>query len=408
MGAHGQDTGTNPHRTRSAPPYALLSSGDVGAQNKARIFQALADHGPLSRADLARMAKVPRATIGAIVSSLIASGLLEERTAQRPVATVGQPPRPLWFGPRLGILGAVLIQPGSMRVAVVNVLGQVVTSGEVSFPVTASRDDLQERLVTGAMNVLGDFEGQLAGIGIAVPAICDSERAEVLACTPLPGLAGTQLPRDLEQRAGAPVVLEEDVRALALGERWFGQARGVEDFAALQIGEGIGAAIMTGGRLRHGELTISEVGHTCVDLHGDPCPCGLTGCWETIAALRWLRREASRLGMPGGRTATPELLALQARNGNAAAADLLAVYADHVAVGLANLVHLLSLPLFILHGQVIGGGNQLRDEIQAAVGRRTLPQLTSQPRVEFSKLDQDAGLLGAAAAVLTRQLGILV
>ena len=408
MGADGQGTGKTSRRARSALPYALLSSGDVGAQNKARIFQALADYGPLSRADLARMAGVPRATIGTIVSSLIASGLLEERTAQRPVATVGQPPRPLWFGPRLGVLGAVLIQPGSMRVAAVNVQGQVITAGEVSFPVTASRDDLQERLTASAINVLDAFEGQLTGIGIAVPAICDSERAEVLACTPLPGLVGTRLPSDLEERAGVPVVLQEDVRALALGERWFGQARAIDDFAALQISEGIGAAIMTGGRLRNGELTISEVGHTCVDLNGDRCLCGLTGCWETIAALRWLRREAARRGLPDGPSATPALLAAQARDGNATAADLLATYADHIAVGLANLVHLLSLPLFILHGEVIGGGDQLRDQIQAAVRRWTLPQITSQPRVEFSQLDQDAGLLGAAAAVLTRQLGILV
>jgi len=384
----------------------LLSSGDVGIQNRARIFQALADHGPLSRADLARMADVPRATIGTIVASLLTSGMLEERVARRTVATVGQPPRPLWFGPELGLRGAVLIQPGTMQVAVVDVQGQIVSEGETAFPAQAPREELQRRLLDGAIGVLAPFADKLTGTGIAVPAICDSDRAEVLACTPLPGLAGTRLPLELEQHTGAPVVLEEDVRALALGQRWFGRARGVDDFAALQLGEGIGAAIMTGGRLRHGELTISEVGHTCVDLDGDQCPCGLTGCWETIASLHWLRREAARLGIPGGESTAPRALTWRAADGDTAAAGLLALYADHIAVGIANLVHLLSLSLFILHGEVVGGGEPLRDQIQAAVQRRTLPQLSALPRVEFSQLDHRAGLLGAAAAVLTRQLGI--
>jgi predicted NBD/HSP70 family sugar kinase len=386
----------------------LLSSGDVGAQNRARIFQTLADHGPLSRADLARMAEVPRATIGTIVGRLLTTGMLEERTARRTVATVGQPPRPLWFGPRLGFRGAVLIQPGTMHVAVVDIQGEIVTEGETAFDASATREELQQRLLEGAAGVLTPFAGELTGTGIAVPAICDGERGEVLACTPLPGLVGTRLPQELERYTGGPAVLEEDVRALALGQRWFGQARGIDDFAALQIGEGIGGAIMTGGRLRRSALTISEVGHTCVDLHGERCPCGLTGCWETIASLRWLRREAVRLGIPSGASTSPRALTGRAADGDAAAGGLIALYADHIAVGIANLVHLLSLPLFILHGEASGGGDALRDEIQAAVRRRTLPQLSALPQVEFSRLDQRAGLLGAAAAMLTRQLGILI
>jgi predicted NBD/HSP70 family sugar kinase len=407
MGAN-RNRGQVTRGARQEPPYVLLSSGDVGTQNRARIFQALADHGPLSRADLARMAGVPRATIGTIVSGLLTSGLLEERAARRTVAAVGQPPRPLWFGPRLGVRGAVLVQPGVMRVAVVDVQGTVLAEDETVFPPAAPRGELGQRLLAGAARVLGPLAGQLTGTGIAVPALCDSDRAEVLACTPLPGLVGTSLPRDLEQQTGAPVVLEEDVRALALGQRWFGRARGVGDFAALQLGEGIGAAIMTGGRLRRGELAISEVGHTCVDLHGAACPCGLTGCWETIASLGWLRDEAGRMAIPGAAGSTPGTLAARRADGDQAADRLLGVYADHIAVGIANLVHVLSLSLFILDGDVTGGGAPLRDEIQAAVRRRTLPQISGRPQVEFSGLGQRAGLLGAAAAVLTRQLGILV
>jgi predicted NBD/HSP70 family sugar kinase len=391
--------------TRPAAGPTLLSSEDVGAANKAKVMQALADHGPLSRADLARMAGVPRGTIGAIVNNLIAAGLLQETAVRRTVASVGQPPRPLWFGPRLGHSGAILIQPGAIRAAVVDVHGTIITEKTTTFPVSATRRALERQLLVRAMRVLRPFIGDLAGVGIAVPALCDAESAQVLACTPLPGLVGTHLPQLLTQETGVPTILEEDVRALALGQRWFGQARGIDNFVALQIGTGIGAAIMNSGRLLRGESGMSEVGHTCVDIKGERCGCGLTGCWETIASTHWLRDQALRRGIAGEGSA-PRRLAARAEAGDATADDLLHLYADHIAIGIANMVHLLSLPLFILHGEVIHGGAYLRTLIQEAVTRRTLAQFHNRATVEFSALDQEAGVLGAAAAVITRHLAI--
>jgi predicted NBD/HSP70 family sugar kinase len=282
---------------------------------------------------------------------------------------------------------------------------KLVAEKTTSFAVSATRRTLERRLLGHAMRVLRPFAGNLAGVGIAVPALCDTDDSRVLACTPLPGLVGTHLPRLLAEETGVPTVLEEDVRALALGQRWFGQARGVDEFVALQIGSGIGAAIMSGGRLLRGESGTSEVGHTCVDINGARCGCGLTGCWETIASTHWLRAQAVRRGI-GAQHGDPGRLAARAAAGDATADELLRRYADHVAVGIANLVHLLSVPLFILHGEVVHGGAQLRDMIQEAVACRTLPEFRRRPTVEFSTVDQEAGLLGAAAAVITRHLGI--
>lgn len=383
----------------------LLRTADVGAANRARVLQALADHGPLSRADLARLADVPRATIGGIVVSLLASGVLVETAPRRPASGAGKPARPLWFGAAVGLTGGVLVRPGLIETAVVSASGEIVSRGVSPFTVSAGRADLDRQLVSAAAEVLRPYRGRLVGTGVAMPASCDGETGEVIACTPVPGLVGTRLPTLLRRATGVPVVLEEDARALAIGQRWFGQARGVDDFVAVQIGAGIGAAIMLDGRLYRAGPATSEIGHTCVDVRGDRCRCGLTGCWETIASLRWLRREAAARRLRGGRTLTPA--GLVERSGDPATAELLHAYADHVAVGIANLVQLLSLRVFILHGEVVGGGEPLRLLIEQAVVRRTLPVLAGAVRVEFAALDQDAGLLGAAAAALTRELAIV-
>jgi predicted NBD/HSP70 family sugar kinase len=355
------------------------------------------------------MAQVPRATIGGIVKGLLDAGVLEESAPQRPAAGIGKPARPLWFGARAGLSGAVLVHAGQVETAVVNARGDVLARRSATFSANAGRDRLEQELLAAVAPVLDRHRGELHGIGVALPAACDPATGRVAACTTVPGLVDTRLPALLAERTGAGVLVEEDARALAVGQRWFGQARGIDDFAALQIGAGIGAGIMLGGHLHRGrDVPNSEVGHTCVDLGGRRCACGLRGCWETIASSRWLRAEASDRGVAGGRTITPGRLARRAEGGDAAARDLLETYADHVAVGIANLVQVLPLRLFILHGDVIDGGEALLAEIREAVRRRTLPIFADEARVEFAAADREFGLLGAAATALMRSLEIEV
>ncbi len=195
-------------------------------------------------------------------------------------------------------------------------------------------------MLATARRALGRYRGRLSGIGIAVPGVCDSE-GQVLACTPIPQLVGTRLPADLAEWALAPVAVEEDVAALALGERWFGQGRGVRDFATVEIGDGVGAGIILAGRLLRGQRVASvEFGHTCVDPAGDPCRCGLRGCWETIASTRWLRARSASVGLPDAADMEVSRLVLLVDAGDATAAALLDEYLDHLAIGLANIVQL--------------------------------------------------------------------
>ena len=100
----------------------LLTTHLIGDLNRSRVLQAFCDHGPLSRADLARLAGVPRATIGTIVQNLLDAGLVEELEPDRD-GKVGKPGRPLWFAPRAGLSVAVGFGPDRVRAALVNARG---------------------------------------------------------------------------------------------------------------------------------------------------------------------------------------------------------------------------------------------------------------------------------------------
>jgi predicted NBD/HSP70 family sugar kinase len=239
------------------------------------------------------------------------------------------------------------------------------------------------------------------GVGLAVPGSCDAVTGVVRGSTRVPGAVGAALTAGVASSFDLPVMIENDSRAQALAERWFGAGRGVPTFTSVQTGEGLGVGLVFGGRVHRGvDGSAGELGHTTVAVGGDRCICGLRGCWETIASLRWLRREARRAGLRGARTISCRSLTALAATGDARASALLAQYAMHLAVGIANLQQLLGPQHVILHGDALGGGEPFLALVTDAVRGLSRGPVV----VTLSQLGDDAALLGAAAVVLAERL----
>ena len=373
----------------------LLTTHLIGDVNRSRLIQTFCDHGPLTRADLARLAGVPRATIGTIVQGLLDDGLLEELEPDRD-GKIGKPGRPLWFAPRAGLSIAVGFDDDAVRAALVNARGDQLS--DVSVPLatgTASAAELLDA-VEQAVRAVRPGDAVL-GIGLVVPGVCDTTQGVVVGSGQLPGSVGDGLSSGLAARTGLTVLVDNDARAQALAEKWFGDARGMPSFASVQTGAGLGVGLVLGGQLYRGDDgRTGELGHTQVVADGQPCRCGLRGCWETVATLRWLR-EAS--GRDDATTAT-----LTARGDEA----LLDRYADHLAIGLANLVNLMGTTRIVLHGDVVAGGEAMRRRVEKATRARSLGYIRDQVHVTLSTLDAGAALLGAASLVLSETFRLAV
>lgn len=396
-------SGTRSRPDRPSFNGALLSPSRIGDVNRSLVLRILCDHGPLSRADLAGMAGVTRATIGNIVQDLLDAGMVEELEPRHGTGLVGRPGRPLWFGQRAGLSGAAALGRGTCEVALINARGDVLDAVDAEFDPDATTSTSAANAITkGLARVLPSSSRDVLGVGIAVPGVCDPSTGTILGSGQLPGLLGTDLVDRVATKVEPRVLLDNDARAQALGEKWFGEGRGVPSFASVQTGHGLGLGLVLDGAIvrgRHGDA--GELGHTCVVAHGgDRCRCGLTGCWETIATLRWLRAEAAALGVRGARTLDARKLVALAK-GSSTAADLLERYADNLAIGLANLVILLSPERIILHGDAVGGGEPYRALVNVKLRARALAHVADRVEVVLSELDQRAGLLGAAGLVLS-------
>ncbi|HVX46329.1 MAG TPA: ROK family protein [Mycobacteriales bacterium] len=371
--------------------------------NRARIVQALYEMGPLSRADLARLTGFSRATIGTVVQGMLAAGILAEGETRPSSAAGGKPSRPLWFAPDARPIVAVHLLPGTIDAAVISAGGTIRSRVHREFDIRAPKGaDALRAVVSALRELLADISSPPIGVGIAVSGMVDTDSGTIVKIALAPDLDGLAIGPLVAEEFDLPVWIDLHPRVQALGDRWFGQGRGHRTFASLYTGETLGIGLIIGGVVQRGVAGDGgEIGHMTVHMDGVVCRCGRTGCWETVATHSWLRAEAMRLGLTGAATMTAGPLVRLAARGDGDASDLLDRYARNIAIGIANLHHIVAPGLFILHGDTVAGGELLRHRIEHHVHTALLPHPAGPPRIAFTTLHDDAALLGSAGLVLS-------
>ncbi|WP_035830431.1 ROK family protein [Kaistia adipata] len=385
---------------------SLLSSSMVGSANRGRVLQALFDLGPTSRAELARLAGVNRTTISGIVQPLLDQQVLVEGRPIRPSEAGGKPARPLWFSPDARPICGMLLMPDAVHTCLVTLEGSISALESERFPEERPQiADVRSAIERCTTRTLASARREPLGIGVAVGGMVDTDRRAVIAVNLAPVLNDFELGDMLTKRFGLPALLDHHPRALLVGDRWFGKGRGQQTFAAVYTGEVLGGALYLGGHLYRGQSGAGgELGHTFVQVDGDLCSCGRRGCWETIATLGWLRRQARAIGIDDPDAIDSGRLVALTKAGSSGAAALLDLYARNVAVGIANLQQTVAPNFYILHGDVVGGGEFMAEAIAGHV--RALVPSRSGGEISFAigETEDRAALLGAAGLVLSELL----
>ena len=249
--------------------------------------------------------------------------------------------------------------------------------------------------------------GRLAAVGICVPGIAYSASGKVWAPN-IPGWDQYPLIEKIRGLCSAPVplVLESDRSAYVAGEAWQGAAAGAADAVFLAVGTGIGAGIVSGGRILHGHEDIAgAVGWFGLD-PDFKAEYAAMGCFEAEASGNSLARKArERLGqgrassMPdlaGGRleAVTAEVVAAAARSGDVLALEIVAEAVAYLGMGIANIVSLLNPEIVVVGGGLFHAADVLLEPVRREVGRWAQPLAARGVRIELSGLGEDAGLYG--------------
>jgi glucokinase len=212
----------------------------------------------------------------------------------------------------------------------------------------------------------------------------------------LPGWEGADLVTPLENEFGVPTALENDADAAALGEWTWGAGQGSQTFLLVTVGTGIGAGLITGGRLYRGvDGAHPEIGHMVIDPAGPHCFCGARGCWESLASGPSMARLA-QVSHPQGLYRSAAELCAAALAGEEHARQAVDRTGTYLGLGLANLVTLFTPEVIALGGGLMQALPQFRPGIDAVIDGMCKLVPKEQVRIVPAHFGAQAGLVGAA------------
>lgn len=375
--------------------------------NREQALRIILREGPLARIDLAHRTGLTAAAISHITRELIEDGLLRE-VGPAPGKRVGASAILLDLPDDGPLIGAVHQGVSALRLALCTLRGRVLARNLVSTPHPLSPDETVTLIGQQLADLLADngyTKAALMGVGAGVVGLVDSERGLVKRAPRL-GWEKVPLGNLLAEQLSCPVAIENNVRAMALGEALLGQGRFWPDFAFVYVGTGIGSGLIVNGypyRGAHGSA--GEIGHITVDPQGERCACGNRGCLETIAAEPAIVRLASLQGLAlPEEAASPKeavrRLAALARQGDEAARAVVRICGESLGIALSTLTDILNPSRIVLHGAIAEAGDFFFSAVSVSLHQRAF--LTRDESVELvaPTFGEDAGLVGAASVAL--------
>lgn len=364
---------------------------------RSAVLALLGAAGPTSRAEISRRLEVSQPAITAVTKDLLARGLIQELD-QEP-SRGGRPARLLGLINAAGRAIGVKVTVDHVTLVDVGLDGVVHRSWSRPIDATAtSAPALLAEAVSEVVREMRDGEAPLLGVGVAVPgAVDDQASGEVDA--PTLGWVRFQLGQHLRSALGVPVLVENDVNALAVAERLYGHGRFHRDFVLVTIGTGIGGALVVDGAVYRGSRGgAGEFGHVPMVEDGRSCACGGSGCLETLVGEPGLVRAARAAGLRRVRTAADLLKA--ADEGNEQARSVFAAAGSVLGRAVAGLVNLADPETVVILGEGTRAWSWWEPTFDTAL-RSRLMQSRRAVSVQLGEWEDTSWALGAAALVLT-------
>ncbi len=384
----------------------------VRKHNTAIVLNVLRHRAPLSRAELAAYTGLNRSTVSSIVNGLVADHLVQETTLQSD--RVGRPGMLLELNPNGGFAIGIEIGVDFISIIVADFVANVLWRDRVDTDPSDGEKTILDRAYDLTQTALefGRSRGLTPlGVGLGLPGIVDLEHGQLMLAPNL-GWKNTPLAEMWTQRFDLPVFVENDGNAAALGEYYFGAARGHNTFIYLSAGVGLGAGIVLDGKLYRGSQGYAaEIGHMTIDPKGELCGCGKRGCLETVTGPRAVVRSVHqaldrgrpsllRSDRPASEVITFDMIVEASRQGDQVARQALIQAGRMLGLGVANLVNIFNPEMIVLGGILNIANDLLLPVIQETVLANALDISCQALQITASSHGTEACVIGAVALVL--------
>lgn len=402
------------------PSFQGSNSNRVKQHNLQVVLLSLLHEGKLSRVQLAQKTNLSNTTITNLIAELIEQGIVTEvdEGDARPdeFRPVGRPRTNIQIEPNARYVIGIHIGVGLFRVGITNICNELLHNQVVYFDKGLPAAQVLAKMVETVEAVLqasGVAREKILGVGVGASGLVDFQSGVNLVA---PNLNWHNIPlREFFQQAfNLPVVVDNNVRTMALAETYFGAGRGVGSLAFVYGRTGVGAGLIFKGEVFRGSTQgAGEIGHTVILLRGgELCRCGQRGCLETLISEEAILRQADQIAAVNPQGIMAQTLADEndispiervfraARSGDTIVQAMLEDRAYYLGVALSSMVNLFNPQLIFLGGIFSRGQDFFLKPVIRTVNEMSFGGLGQQVRIEPTSFGWKAGVLGASTLAL--------
>lgn len=388
----------------------------IKTYNERRILNLTREHGPVSRIELAKRSHISKVAVSEIINRLDEAGYILEVGKGESSLKGGKRPTLIKLNPDNGYVIGVEIKRQVTRIALANLESSILGLGHIQYKPDSPIDEVQGKIYDQIDHLLAEQKierDKLISIGIAVPGFIDYRRGRLRFADTMKGWAGEPLASSFQERYQVPVILENDVKVITLGESLQGAGRGYQNLVCLWIGAGIGAGIMINGQIYRGHNgSAGEIGYWELRQHISR-QYDLKHLYENQHYLGEILSEASLLnalekaagvinGQAAGAAGDPGLepLLRRAESGDTAIREVLNEYALLLGMVCSNMIKTFDPEMIILCGRVIEESKYLLETVTHTVRRKLHEIPFDSTAIVAGHLQKNAGIKGAIAMAL--------
>ena len=369
----------------------------VKKNNKALVLQLIIQNEPISRADIAQISGLHKATVSSLVNELLDENLIFESGPGE--SSGGRRPVNLHFNNTAGYAIGIDIGVNHLLCVLTDLSGNILIelSEKVNrTPFPAIMDKIQNMIQTMMENMPSSRYG-IVGIGVGVPGIVNKSGTVLLA--PNLGWTNIGLKHELESLYNVPVLVKNEANAGAFGEQQFGVGQNFQNIIYISAGIGIGVGIILNKEIYQGKSGFSgELGHMIIQLNGKPCSCGSRGCWEAYASEHALLDSANADSL--------EVLFEKAQERDKTAIGRFNEIGQYLGFGISNIINTFNPDQVIIGNRLAIAKEWIKQPILAMIESHTLAYHQNELHINFSNLGKYSTALGVSAFVVENFLKV--
>jgi predicted NBD/HSP70 family sugar kinase len=376
--------------------------------NVAVVLNLIRKYEPISRREIADRTGLSFQTVTNITDNLLQSSVIQEGLELRGNGI--RQSRSVQINPNAAYAVGIHIDRAKLTLVLTNFKARILWREEILLAADESAHSILSlipRIVDRAIAETGISKEQLLGLGLAVPGPIDIEAGCLLNVPNLNDWANHPISSELEELLNLPVLLDEDVTAIVLGEQWCGWGTEYHNVLYLYVGIGIGLGIVSNGHaLRGWKGNIGQIGHIQIDPAGPLCHCGKRGCFEAYCTADAILRDARIATLNRDHPAGPDLPKLPHRiedivgSDDPIFAEVLKQAAKRLGTVLSEAIAILDPELVLLGGEMLHRlGDSFVETLVLEIPKSAMPTKPLPP-VKSSSFGADAGVIGAATLVL--------